>query len=221
MIDPLTSLGLACNIVQLVEFGCNVIQKGRELASNGTTDERKHLEKLATDTSRLYKELEEQLEPQKIKVKKSDDQQDQDATATRNNEDDSSMRMDHTLFPTLFNLDEPFPNTGTSLRPRIHKEKKKDADDEIRLLADETKDVADELKGLLARLDLRDLDSSSEEDEEPRPAKKRRLISRRNPRRFARSLWESACKDKSVTKLKNRMVDLQRNMVLRMLVVQR
>jgi len=61
MLDPLTSLGLASNIVQLVEFGLTVASKGRELASTGTTAEHEHLKVLTRDTRVLCYELDRQV----------------------------------------------------------------------------------------------------------------------------------------------------------------
>ena len=61
MIDPLTSLGLASNIMQLVSFGIQVIDKAKELAVTGSTAEQEHLRAIAGDTSRICRELHDQI----------------------------------------------------------------------------------------------------------------------------------------------------------------
>ncbi|KAF7190662.1 Vegetative incompatibility protein HET-E-1 [Pseudocercospora fuligena] len=60
MLDPLTSLGLVVNIVQLVEFGLKAVSKGRELAQKGSTAEHRHFEVLARETEELCAEIRNQ-----------------------------------------------------------------------------------------------------------------------------------------------------------------
>ncbi|RXK34146.1 hypothetical protein BBD39_06045 [Arsenophonus endosymbiont of Bemisia tabaci Asia II 3] len=60
MIEPLTALGLAANIVQLVEFGARVIDAGREIASQGSTQEQRHLKRLAAETSSICDQIKRQ-----------------------------------------------------------------------------------------------------------------------------------------------------------------
>jgi hypothetical protein len=57
MLDPLTSLGLASNIVQLVSFGFEVLSKGHELATTGTTREQAHLEAITRQTKSICSDL--------------------------------------------------------------------------------------------------------------------------------------------------------------------
>lgn len=61
MLDPLTSLGLASNIVQLVDFGLKTAARGRELATKGATAEHKHLETITKDLSSLCADLDKQV----------------------------------------------------------------------------------------------------------------------------------------------------------------
>lgn len=60
MIDPVTSLGLAINVVQIVDLGFRIIGKGKELARTGTTVEQEHLKKLAQETSNICSDLQGQ-----------------------------------------------------------------------------------------------------------------------------------------------------------------
>jgi hypothetical protein len=60
MIEPLTALGLAANIVQLVESGMRVIDAGREIASQGSTQEQQHIKRLAAETSSLCDQIKKQ-----------------------------------------------------------------------------------------------------------------------------------------------------------------
>lgn len=63
MLDPLTTLGLVSNIVQLVDFGLDVLDRGRELAQTGTTTERQHLRRLVEDTQAVCAELQQKMPP--------------------------------------------------------------------------------------------------------------------------------------------------------------
>ena len=57
MLDPLTSIGLATNVVQLVDFGLKVATTGHQIATKGSTEEHTHLESIAKGTSRLCDEI--------------------------------------------------------------------------------------------------------------------------------------------------------------------
>lgn len=60
MLDPLTSLGLATNIVQLVDFGARVIKTGHDLAKGGGIAEHEHLAALAESSAALCADLQQQ-----------------------------------------------------------------------------------------------------------------------------------------------------------------
>ena len=57
MLDPLTPLGLASNVVQIVDFGVRTIAKAGELAATGTTKEDAHLEKLIQNNLSVHSDL--------------------------------------------------------------------------------------------------------------------------------------------------------------------
>ncbi|KAK3678826.1 hypothetical protein LTR78_001279 [Recurvomyces mirabilis] len=57
MLDPLTSLGLASNIVQLVDFGIRTFCQARELAATGTTQDYEHMEALLQDSNSIFWDL--------------------------------------------------------------------------------------------------------------------------------------------------------------------
>ena len=50
MVDPLTALGLASNIVQLVDVGAKILKDGRELANTGTTEQCAHIRRLVDES---------------------------------------------------------------------------------------------------------------------------------------------------------------------------
>lgn len=53
MLDPMTALGLASNIVQLVSFGGELISRGKELSKTGCTSEHAHVRTIAKDIGDL------------------------------------------------------------------------------------------------------------------------------------------------------------------------
>jgi hypothetical protein len=56
MLDPVTSLGLATNVIQLIDFGFTIFQEGRQIARHGATVEQKHLRQISegiTETCKL------------------------------------------------------------------------------------------------------------------------------------------------------------------------
>lgn len=57
MLDPLTALGLATNVVQLVDFGLKACTKARDLAETGTTEDYNHLEDLIRQNLTLTEDL--------------------------------------------------------------------------------------------------------------------------------------------------------------------
>ena len=61
MLDPLASLGLVSNVVQLVEFGMKVVQTGHEIATTGTKVEHTHLKAIADNTAAVHAELHKQV----------------------------------------------------------------------------------------------------------------------------------------------------------------
>ena len=61
MLDPLTSIGLATNIVQLVEFGLKVAATGRQIASTGTTEDHSHLKGISQNISLLCDDIQKQI----------------------------------------------------------------------------------------------------------------------------------------------------------------
>ena len=61
MLDPLTSLGLVTNIVQLVDFGSKAVAKGRELKLTGTTTEHEHMRVIARSIFDLCDAIQNQI----------------------------------------------------------------------------------------------------------------------------------------------------------------
>jgi hypothetical protein len=57
MLDPITAVGLASNIIQLVDFGVRIINSGRELATKGTTEELLQLETIIQDNILVLDDL--------------------------------------------------------------------------------------------------------------------------------------------------------------------
>ncbi|KAK4556700.1 hypothetical protein LTR86_006271 [Recurvomyces mirabilis] len=57
MLDPLTSLGLASNIVQIIDFGIRTFCQARELAATGTTLDYEHMEVLLQDSNSIFWDL--------------------------------------------------------------------------------------------------------------------------------------------------------------------
>lgn len=57
MFDTVTSLGLACNIAQLVDFGINCIKNVREIAESGSTEEQRRLRLITSDLSVVAHEI--------------------------------------------------------------------------------------------------------------------------------------------------------------------
>lgn len=57
MIDPLSALGLASNILQFVEFGCKLVSDGYELHENGSLSGVDELELVTKDLICLAKDL--------------------------------------------------------------------------------------------------------------------------------------------------------------------
>lgn len=58
MLDPLTSLGVIANVVQLVDIGLRVTKKGYEIAQTGTTKDLEHLKTISDATTRTLWDLE-------------------------------------------------------------------------------------------------------------------------------------------------------------------
>jgi hypothetical protein len=64
MLDPVTSLGLATNVIQLIDFGFTVFQEGRQIARHGATAEQKHLRQISEGITETCKLLPvDQVEP--------------------------------------------------------------------------------------------------------------------------------------------------------------
>lgn len=61
MLDPLTSLGLATNVVQLVDFGLRVAKIGHQICKNGSTEEHQHLDEMSERIKRLCVEVQQNL----------------------------------------------------------------------------------------------------------------------------------------------------------------
>lgn len=57
MPDPVTSLGIAANVVQFVDFGVNLLTKGREIRQRGSTRANDELEALTQDLAGLSQYL--------------------------------------------------------------------------------------------------------------------------------------------------------------------
>ena len=57
--DPLSALGLACNIIQIVDFSARIISRGHELytSPNGTLQEHDNLKAAAKSLSELSLEM--------------------------------------------------------------------------------------------------------------------------------------------------------------------
>lgn len=60
MLDPVTSLGLASNIIQLVDFGAKCIKNAREIAENGCTEEQSRLRVIISDLVSVANDIEKQ-----------------------------------------------------------------------------------------------------------------------------------------------------------------
>ena len=199
MLDPLTSLGLVTNVVQLVEFGCNTLAKGYELASTGTTAEREHLRKLTRDTSCLCKELDAQL------GHTEDDVLYGDGAKPSPQQIPVSHVRERLESPDVESLCAT-GEVGSQHRSKHSPEKG------VRSIAHDAQDVAKELDNMLSKLSIKGAGDDNE-----RPPKRRRT----GATRVAQSLLKSVWKDKDVARLKTKMTDLQRNLILRMSVMQK
>ena len=64
MLDPLTALALAGNVVQFVQFSCNVTAKARDVykSNSGVTEENLEMETLTTRLLGTVRELDEHLQ---------------------------------------------------------------------------------------------------------------------------------------------------------------
>ncbi|KAK5122176.1 hypothetical protein LTR85_004422 [Meristemomyces frigidus] len=60
MLEPITALGLASSVIQLVDFGFKTAARGRELATKGATAENAHLATITKDLIELCTELDTQ-----------------------------------------------------------------------------------------------------------------------------------------------------------------
>lgn len=57
MLDPLTALSLACNVVQFVDYGIKLVSEGAELYKAGSIANHDELELVINDLTRLTKDL--------------------------------------------------------------------------------------------------------------------------------------------------------------------
>lgn len=57
MLDPLTALGVASNVIQLVDFASKVLSKAKDLRFHGTTVDNTRLEALTVDMVFLCENL--------------------------------------------------------------------------------------------------------------------------------------------------------------------
>ena len=73
MIDPFTSLSLACSIVQLVDFSSKLLSKGAELYKSTALSEYIELEKIASDLHCMTENL--LIEPNNPTQQISDDEE--------------------------------------------------------------------------------------------------------------------------------------------------
>ena len=87
----------------------------------------------------------------------------------------------------------------------------KQSEEAVLDLACRTREVADELGNLLAHLSLRD-----EADVEERPTKRRRMGTK-----AAKSVWKGLWKEGDISRLRQTMMELQQDMVLRLATLQR
>jgi hypothetical protein len=62
MLDPLTALGLASNIIQLVDFGSRLVANAQDIARDGVTADHKHLQSLARETKILCEDIDTQTQ---------------------------------------------------------------------------------------------------------------------------------------------------------------
>lgn len=60
--DPLTALGLAGNIVQLVDFGCKTLSESYEIYKAGSTSAHEAINFIATDLATLADRIRHDLE---------------------------------------------------------------------------------------------------------------------------------------------------------------
>lgn len=90
MLDPLTSISLATNVVQLVDFGLKVATTGRQIAATGSTQEQRHLEHMSKNISRLCDEIESQSQEASVAGIQRTEHKESQETLT------SSTTMDNT-----------------------------------------------------------------------------------------------------------------------------
>lgn len=57
MLDPMSALGLACNIIQIVDFSLETVTKFRELYKDGASSENRELEDMAVRLKSLRANL--------------------------------------------------------------------------------------------------------------------------------------------------------------------
>ena len=57
MVDPLTTLGIASNIIQLIDFTSKILKKTSQLHFDGETIDNARLEALTSDLASLSKNL--------------------------------------------------------------------------------------------------------------------------------------------------------------------
>ena len=75
--DPLTALGVAGNLVQLVEFGVRVLSKGNHIyhSAEGTLEANHDLEKVTTDLLLLQTKLKRSWRPRNLSSALPEDEQ--------------------------------------------------------------------------------------------------------------------------------------------------
>lgn len=204
MLDPLTSLGLAANIVQLVQFGCKILSTGYKISTTGTTPERDHLEQLSDEVSAICRELDAQhdLRTKLKELEEAAKKRRDNVTWTRPPSEDVLPEWNYSEDKASSDASINEPTTKGAI----------EEEENARGLAHKTRDAAEELSSMLAKLDVK-----GKNEDESRPTKRRKV----STGKVIRSVWDGIIHGSKLEAMKTRLLELQQCMVLQLSAAQR
>lgn len=241
MIDPLTAIGLAANIIQLIEVGVKVVGTGHELTAYGTTRAHDDLKFLCTDTASVCEELNAQLGPssskERLRSRKRMHGFDLDESRPRkhrgtfggekNDGSDSESESEPErvakapplplpkpmpVKPTEYDLEDSFPELEDPFKALDDKDSRGiETQEGIRRLAGRTKEVAEELSSYMEAFTLNETQQAQHAS---KPRHKRGITA-------LKLSLKGLGKGEATVKMRKSLKRLQQNMILRLLAAQR
>ena len=119
MLDPLTSLSLAANILTFIEFASKLVATSKEIYSKGTSLDSAHLESIAQALSGLTDDIQKPIEELDIPRAEGNQQRDSDGDPV----DEDRAKLD-TLAHTCREIAVELSEALRTIRPKLAEGKK-------------------------------------------------------------------------------------------------